>query len=80
MAIRIRIRTNRIRIDFFVFSKIRIRRIEYSNTPALDTDNTGERSERGQRVDATGSDVEPRFMTYEILGSRSQLCSSPALQ
>jgi hypothetical protein len=33
MAIRIRIRTNRIRIEFFVFSKIRIRRIEYSNTP-----------------------------------------------
>jgi hypothetical protein len=30
---RIRIRTKRIRIDFFVFSKIRIRRIEYSYTP-----------------------------------------------
>jgi hypothetical protein len=37
MAIRIRIRTNRIRIEFFVFSKIRIRRIEYSNTPAPQT-------------------------------------------
>jgi hypothetical protein len=36
MSFRIRIRTNRIRIECFVISKIRIRRIEYSNTPASD--------------------------------------------
>jgi hypothetical protein len=47
LPIRIRIRRIRIRIEFFHFFKIRIRRIEYSNTPATDDLCPSQRPNRG---------------------------------